>query len=240
MKIYLFLLFILPSILLANKKGEEIAELNLKSRGGKAAIGQLVDFRFETSTLSPMTGIEENALLMFSDSAFFVEQYVKGRRTVFAHNNKYSWFIAPFMGVDSAVNMSPQLKVQFESQFRQTLSFMKGIFYGYKQDSITVDYIDDIEEDGKKYHKLKLYRKNSDLTVEVWVDTKTNFESKLIINAPRGVTTIVFENHKIVKDIYFPHLLKTYLNGQHLSTLTFNEIILNEGLDPNIFEKPAE
>lgn len=224
--------------LLANERGEEIAEMNLKARGGKSKIAQISDYRFETSTLNAVNGVEDSSLLMFNDSAFFIEQLVNGKRTVFAHNGENSWFVAPFLGIDSVTDMTDQWRMQFEAQFRQTLSFMKGIFYGYKQDSITIDYLSDIKVDGVEYHKLSLYRQKGGLTVEVLIDKKSKFEKKLIIKAPMGITTIIFDDHKKVDGVIFPHKLITYLGDQHVSTLTFNKIFLNRGINPEIFEKP--
>ena len=236
-QLLLIVILVLPLILKADPKGDEIAARTLQATKAEK-LKDFKTFKFIFSNHNHMDTVVEKGMMIFDQEKYYVKQTVQGKDGIFSYNGTNGWFVAPFLNVDSITRMTPQMVKYFDAQFRQQLSYMKGIFYGYKKDGIVVDFEKDTTIEGNKVHMLKLTTPNAVTQVKVFVGVNKKLIHGMDIANSQGLTQLRFDDYKTINGMKFLTKIRTIMGGQHISTFQFDEILINEEIPLSQFDTP--
>src|SRR5438876_1351790 len=175
--------FITPAEFAQDQKGPTIDELvskNIEAKGGADALRALQSLRL-SGKLLVNEGQIELAYLQTKErpGELRTEATLQGMTQVEAYDGKEGWKISPFQGRKDPEKMSADdLKPLMED------AEIDGPLVDWKAKGSTVDYLGTEEVDGTLAHKLKVVRKNGDLSF-VYLDPDHFLEIRILTQRMR-------------------------------------------------------
>ncbi|HEV2851428.1 MAG TPA: outer membrane lipoprotein-sorting protein [Thermoanaerobaculia bacterium] len=217
---------------------DELIEKNLQATGGRQKIEAVKSIRMTGKMVAPQ-GMEIPMTMEFKEPGKLrSEATFQGMTMIQAFDGKDGWSINPMLGKKDPEKMSADDVKQAEEQLD---SF--NLFTKYKEKGHTIEYVGKEDLEGTPAYKLKLTRKNGDvsyiyLDAESYLMVKMNGKTKIQGQELESDTTV--GDYKAVDGVLYPHSIESQLKGMPgKMTITFSKIEVNPTLDDSRFAMPA-
>lgn len=168
----------------------------------------------------------------------YLEVPIQGMMMKQGFDGEKAWMIAPWTGSTDPIELSGlQLKsMKLQSDF-------EGQLYNWEQKGYKAELEGTEEIDGIKTYKVKLTDTDGDIYVnyldsESWIVLKT--KSTIHNQGATIEAETNFSNYKMVDDIPMPFSIESKMDGQTVSSIMVEEIILNTEVDDKIFAMPPK
>jgi len=168
-----------------------------------------------------------------------LEFTLQGMTGVQAYDGATAWMVMPFLGKTEPEEMTgDDLKDIVEQA-----DMIDGPLFDWQQKGHAVEFLGEEEIEGTPAWKLKLTRKNGDVST-IWLDKEAYVQIKSEGKRKRGDQEIDIEtsygDYKEVGGLYFPHSIESKPKGAPQgATITIESIELDAAIDETIFAMPA-
>jgi outer membrane lipoprotein-sorting protein len=159
---------------------------------------------------------------------------MQGMTGVMTYDGKTFWMLMPFMGKTSAEKVPEEQIKDLEEQ-----ADFDGPLVDYKEKGHQVEYLGEDKIEGTAVHKLKLTKKNGDvstiyLDAEAFVEIKQ--EGKRIMRGQPFEYEAALGDYKEVDGLMFPHSIENKPKGAPAGqAITIEKIELNPQLEDSRF-----
>jgi hypothetical protein len=160
---------------------DELIAKNIEAKGGAAALSSLQTLRSTGKLLVPIQGQIELGYLQIKKRPDEVrtEASLQGMTQIEAYDGKDGWKVSPFFGRKDPERMSADdVKSLVED------AEIDGPLVDWKTKGSTVEYLGTEDVDGTPAHKLKVVRKNGDVSF-VYLDPDHFLEIRIVTQRVR-------------------------------------------------------
>jgi len=160
---------------------DELVAKNIGAKGGATALNNLQTLRSTGKLLVPVQGLIELGYLQTKKRPDEVrtEASLQGMTQIEAYDSKEGWKISPFFGRKDPERMSADdVKALVED------TEIDGPLADWKAKGSTVEYLGPEDVDGTPAHKLKVVRKNGDVSF-VYLDPDHFLEIRIVTQRVR-------------------------------------------------------
>lgn len=160
---------------------DELVAKNIEAKGGAAALNNLQMLRTSGKLLVPIQGEIELGFLEIKrrPSDVRIEASLQGMTQVEAYDGKDGWKISPFFGrKDPERESADDIRALVED------TEIGGPLADWKAKGSTVEYLGTEDVDGTLAHKLKVVRKNGDVSF-VYLDPDHFLEIRIVTQRTR-------------------------------------------------------
>ena len=160
---------------------DELVAKNIEAKGGAPALNSLQTLRTTGKLLVPVQGQIELSYLQINKEPdeVRVEASLQGMTQIQAYDGKEGWKVSPFFGRKDPERMSADdVKALVED------TEIDGPLGDWKAKGSTVEYLGTEDVDGTPAHKLKVVRKNGDVSF-VYLDPDHFLEIRIVTQRVR-------------------------------------------------------
>jgi outer membrane lipoprotein-sorting protein len=166
-----------------------------------------------------------------------VEATFQGLTLIQTFNGTEGWVINPFAGVTT-----PQPITDDQLKSLKYQADMNGMLWNWKEKGYTVTLDGQEDMEGTSCYKVKLVTENGDIFT-FYIDTDSYVmlrqNTKMIVMGNESENDSYFSNYFLTDGIAIPGKIESKVNGQLVTTLTFDKVEFNQDLDDALFEKPS-
>ncbi|MEO6970206.1 MAG: hypothetical protein ABI217_04860 [Chthoniobacterales bacterium] len=219
---------------------DELVAKNIEAKGGAAALEAIKTIRFEGRLLVNQGQIE----LKYTETKkrpgkVRVDVVLQGLTAVQAYDGASGWKISPFQGRKDPEKMSTD-----EAKSLVEEAQIGGPLENWKAQGKTVTYLGTEDVEGTAAHKLKVMRKNGDISY-VYLDPDYFLEIRVIDQRTEQGALVEIEtdlgDYEKVDGVYFPFSLESGSKGSTDKQKTIIEKgEANIPVDDAIFEFPVK
>src|ERR1700756_2118377 len=249
----MFLHFLIPSIsavlfasaLFAQDKSQptvdELVAKNIEAKGGATALNNLQTLRSTGKLLVPVQGQIELGYLQTEKRPDQVrtEASLQGMTQIQAYDGKDGWRISPFFGRKDPERMSADdVKALVED------AEMDGPLVDWQAKGNTVEYLGTEDVDGTPAHKLKVVRKNGDVSF-VYLDPDHFLEIRIVTQRVRHGAHEEVEtdlgDYEQAGGVFVPTSIEVGRKGApDKQTVVIDKVEANVPVDDTIFHFPGQ
>jgi hypothetical protein len=243
--LFLLLAALIPSALHAQSPSpaltvDELVAKNMEAKGGQAALDAIKTIRFEGRLLANQGQIE----LKYSETKkrpgkVRTDAVLQGMNLIQAYNGSNGWKVFPIYGRKDPEKMSAD-----ESKSLVEEAEIGGPLENWKEQGKTVTYLGTEDVDGTPAHKLKVVRKNGDVSY-VYLDPDYFLEIRVLDQRMEQGAQVEVESdlgdYEKIAGVYFPFSVELGNKGSSNK----QKIIIEKGeanipVDDSIFEFPTK
>jgi len=220
---------------------DELVAKNIEAKGGPAALNNLQTLRSSGKLLVPVQGLIELGFLQTRKRPDEVrtEASLQGMTQIEAYDGKEGWKVSPFFGRKDPERMSADdVKALVED------TEMGGPLADWKAKGSTIEYLGTEDVDGTPAHKLKVVRKNGDISF-VYLDPDHFLEIRIVTQRVRhGAHEEVEMNlgdYEKAGDVFVPTSIEVGSKGSsEKQTIVVDKLEANVPVDDTIFHFPGQ
>ena len=218
---------------------DELVAKNIEAKGGATALQNLQTLRV-TGKMLVQEGQIELAYLKIKKRPDQVrtEASLQGMTQVEAYDDKEGWKVSPFFGRKDPERMSADdVKALIED------SEIDGPLVDWKTKGSTIEYLGTEDVDGTLAHKLKVVRKNGDVSF-VYLDPDHFLEIRIITqrleNGAQVETETDLGDYEKINGVFFPFSLEGGPKGStDKQKIVFEKAEANTPVDDTLFKFPT-
>jgi len=216
---------------------DEVLNKHFEAIGGKEKIAAVQSARM---TAKQVMGPQEVAVTIQwkRPDKVRLEFTLQGMTGIQSYDGKTAWMVMPFLGKKDPEEMTgDDLKDIVEQA-----DLIEGPLFNWKEKGHTVELIGEDTVEGTPAWKLKLTRKNGDVST-IWLDREAYVQIKSEGKRKRGDQEVEFEtsmgDYKEVGGLVFPHSIQSKPKGAPQgANISIESIELNPTLDDGVFAMP--
>ena len=220
---------------------DELVAKNIKAKGGAAALNNLQTLRSTGKLLVPIQGQIELGYLQTKKRPDEVrtEASIQGMTQIEAYDGKEGWKVWPFFGRKDPERMSADdVKALVED------TEMDGPLADWKAKGSTVEYLGTEDVDGTLAHKLKVVRKNGDVSF-VYLDPDHFLEIRIVTQRVRHGAHEEVEmdlgDYEKAGGVFVPTSIEVASKGSpDKQTIVVDKLEANVPVDDTIFYFPGQ
>jgi len=219
---------------------DELVTKNIEAKGGADALRAIQSVRFTGKLLITQIQLELGFVQTKKrPGEVRNEASLQGMTQVQASDGKEGWQISPFRGRRDPEKISADdLKSLSED------AEIGGPLVDWKAKGSKVEYLGTEDVDGTGAHKLKVTRKNGDVSF-VYLDPDAFLEIRVLTQRIEHGAQIEEEkdlgDYEKVNGVYFPFSIETGAKGdEEKAKITFDKAEANVALDDAVFRFPAK
>jgi hypothetical protein len=220
---------------------DELVAKNIEAKGGAAALNNLQTLRSTGKLLLPLQGQIELGYLQIQKRPDEVrtEASLQGMTQIEAYDGKEGWKISPFFGRKDPERMSADdVKALIED------TEMGGPLADWKAKGSTVEYLGTEDVDGTSAHKLKVVRKNGDVSF-VYLDPDHFLEIRIVTQRVRHGAHEEVEmdlgDYEKAGGVFVPTSIEVGNKGSSgKQTIVVDKVEANVAVDDAIFRFPGQ
>jgi len=219
---------------------DELAQKNVEAKGGIDKLHAIDSLRFAGKLLvnGDTLQLEYIALIKRPQSVRY-EAQLQGLTQVQAYDGSQAWQINPFQGRKDPEKLSAD---DAKAMGEDALDFT-GVLVDYKAKGYTLDYLGTEDVDGTDAFKVRVTRKNGDITY-VYLDPDYFLEIRTINRRiEHGVpkeTVTDYGDYEKVEGAYFSFAQVSYRKGSaDREKLQFDKAEANAATDETLFHFPT-
>jgi hypothetical protein len=220
---------------------DELVAKNIEAKGGATALNNLQTLRATGKLLVPVQGQIELAYLETKKRPDEVrtEASLQGMTQIEAYDGKEGWRISPFFGRKDPERMSADdVKALVED------SEIGGPLADWKEKGSTIEYLGTEDVDGTAAHKLKVVRKNGDVSF-VYLDPDHFLEIRIVTQRTRHGAYEEVEtdlgDYEQAGGVFVPTSIEVGRKGSpEKQTIVVDKIEANVPVDDAIFHFPGQ
>ncbi len=218
---------------------DDIIVSHLKATGGVEKWASINSMKM-TGNIDIAPGMKAPFIMYFKDkNKFRFELEVQGLTMIQALDVDSGWSIIPFSGKTDPERMSPE---EIKSSKQQ--ADFTGDLYNYKQKENLVEYLGTEDMEGTETLKLKVTRKNNDITY-MYLDAESYLtlkETSKVMMQDKEIESVTLpSNYKDVEGLKFAFSME--LRGSDEAsggqTMNIETLELNPKVSDELFKMPA-
>jgi hypothetical protein len=219
---------------------DELVAKNLEAKGGAAALEAIKTIRFEGRLLINQGQVElKYAETKKRPGKVRTDAILQGMTLVQAYNGTSGWKIYPIYGRKDPEKMSDD-----EAKSLVEEAEIGGPLENWKAEGKTVTYLGTEDVEGTAAHKLKVVRKNGDISY-VYLDPDFFLEIRVIDQRTEQGAQVEVEtdlgDYEKINGVYFPFSIEAGGKGStDKQTTIIEKGEANIPVDDAIFEFPAK
>ncbi len=219
---------------------DQLISKNIEAKGGAAALDAIKTIRFEGRLLVNQGQMElKSTETKKRPGKVRADAILQGMTIINAYNNAAAWKIFPLRGRKDPEKMSPD-----EAKSLIEEGEIGGPLENWKAQGKTITYLGTEDVEGTAAHKLKVTRKNGDISY-VYLDPDYFLEIRIIDQRIEQGAMVEVEtdlgDYEKVNGVYFPFSQETGGKGSTDKQKTIIEKAeANVPVDDSIFEFPAK
>jgi hypothetical protein len=219
---------------------DELVSKNIEAKGGATALQNLQTLRLTGKMLVRQGQIELGYLeIEKRPDDVRIEGSLQGMTQIEAYDGKEGWRVSPFFGRKDPEHMSADdVKALVED------AEIDGPLVDWKTKGSTVEYLGTEDVDGTPAHKLKVVRKNGDVSF-VYLDPDHFLEIRVVTGRMRHgayeeVETDLGDYEK-AGGVFVPTSIESGRKGsQDKQTIIIDKVEANVPVDDTIFHFPGQ
>lgn len=219
---------------------DELIEKSIQASGGREKIDAIKSTRM-TGKMTLPQGMEAPVVIeTVEPNKFRMEMTFQGMTMIQAYDGKSGWQVQPFMGKTEPEPMTEQDLKSMEDQVDDMDLLTK-----YKEKGHTVELVGKEELEGSPVYKLKLTKKNGDvsnlyLDAETYLLVKQTGRTKMQGQEIESETSL--SDYKEVAGVLYPHSIQTKIPSMPggAMSMTFEKIEPNPDVPASRFDMPAK
>jgi hypothetical protein len=220
---------------------DELVAKNIEAKGGATALDNLQTLRVTGKLLLPVQGQIELAYLQIKKRPDEVrtEASLQGMTQIEAYDGKEGWRISPFFGRKDPERMSADdVKALVED------TEIGGPVTDWKAKGSTVEYLGTEDVDGTLAHKLKVVRKNGDVSF-VYLDPDHFLEIRIvterILHGAHEEVEADLGDYEKAGGVFVPTSVAVGRKGSpEKQTIVIDKVEANVPVDDQIFHFPGQ
>jgi hypothetical protein len=219
---------------------DELVQKNIEAKGGIDKLQAIESLRFSGKLLVNGDAVKLTyvALIKRPQSVRY-EAELQGLTQVQAYDGSQAWQINPFQGRKDPEKLS----ADDAKAMGEDASDFTGVLVDYKAKGYTLDYLGTEDVDGTEAYKLRVTRKNGDITY-VYLDPDYFLEIRTINRRfEHGVpkeTVTDYGDYEKVEGAFFPFAQVSYPKGSlDRQKLQYDKAEPNAATDETLFHFPA-
>jgi hypothetical protein len=220
---------------------DELVAKNIEAKGGATALNNLQTLRASGKLLLPIQGQIELGYLETRKrpDEVRVEASIQGMTQVQAYDGKEGWKISPFFGRKDPERMSADdVKALVED------TELGGPLADWKAKGSTVEYLGTEDVDGTPAHKLKVVRKNGDVSF-VYLDPDHFLEIRIVTQRTRHGAREEIEtdlgDYEQAGGVFVPTSIDVGSKGAaEKQKIVIDKLEANVPVDDSIFHFPGQ
>jgi hypothetical protein len=226
---------------LSAQTADELVEKYIQAKGGRDKIKAVKTMRM-TAKMTMGQGMEAPVVmeLVPAEHKLRMEFTLQGMTGVQAYDGTNGWQVMPFLGkTDPEPMTGDDLK-----DVKENADLVEGPLFNYKDKGNTVAYLGKGDLEGTPVQKLKLTKKDGDVTT-IYLDADSYLELKdETTRTIRGQATdleTTFGNYKQVEGLTLPFTIETKLKGAaggQSQAIIVDKIEVNTAIPASRFEMP--
>jgi outer membrane lipoprotein-sorting protein len=164
-----------------------------------------------------------------------MEAEIQGTVFIQAYNGESGWTVMPWTGT-----AEPQDLSEDQVKAMEQMSDIEGDLYNWEEKGHKLSLIGEEDMEGTPIYKLKLEKEDGDLyyyylDAENFVILKV--DAQVMVQGTAVESSSYYTNFKPVEGMIMPFSIETRINDQVTMNIMLEEILVNEEVDDNIFEK---
>jgi hypothetical protein len=219
---------------------DELVAKNIEAKGGESALHDLQSLRLKGKLLVQQGQIELAYLQTKKrPEEVRTEASLQGMTQIQAYDGKEGWRVSPFFGRKDPERMSADdVKALVED------TEIDGALIDWKEKGSTVEYLGTEDVDGTPAHKLKVVRKNGDVSF-VYLDPDHFLEIRIVTGRMRHgayeeVETDLGDYEK-AGGVFVPTSIESGRKGaQDKQMIVIDKVEANVPVDDTIFHFPGQ
>ncbi len=217
---------------------DEIVAAHLAARGGKDRIQALRSIR-ETGTVTASDGRVARVVREIQRPGLFrLEFTYQGTTSVFAHDGKAGWQIAPLQGQFEPQAMPPEADAAGGVDQRD----IEGPLVDWREKGHVVELVGRESIAGAEADKLKMVLRGGVVRYD-YVDVASHMvvrsDVSRLVRGHRVEMQTTFSDFRKVSGIVFPHLIEIHVKDRpQILKIVVERIELDPKLDPASFQMP--
>ncbi len=218
---------------------DELVANNIEAKGGAAALAALKSVRLQGKLLLN-EGRFQLAYLEFKKRPNEVrtEATLQGMTQVQAYDGVQAWQISPFRG-----RKDPEKMSEDDTKSLIQESEIDGPLVNWKEKGSTVEYLGTEDVDGTEAYKLKVTRKNGDISY-VFLDPDYFLEIRVLTqrmeHGAQVETETDLSDYEKINGVFLPFSLESGPKGsQDKQKLILDNVEGNVSIDDSIFHFPT-
>ncbi len=220
---------------------DELVAKNIEAKGGGTALNNLQTLKATGKLLVPVQGQIELGYLETKKrpDEVRVEASLQGMTQIQAYDGKEGWKVSPFFGRKDPERMSADdVKALVED------TELGGPLADWKAKGSTVEYLGTEDVDGTPAHKLKVVRKNGDVSF-VYLDPDHFLEIRIVTQRMRHGAHEEIEtdlgDYEKADGIFIPTSIETGPKGSaDKQKIVIDKVEANVPVDDSIFHFPGQ
>src|SRR5881398_1585823 len=220
---------------------DELVAKNIEAKGGATALHDLQSLRLTGKLLVQLQGQIELTYLQIKKRPDEVrtEASLQGMTQIEAYDDKEGWKVSPFFGRKDPERMSADdVKALVED------TEIDGALVDWKAKGSTVEYLGTEDVDGTPAHKLKVVRKNGDVSF-VFLDPDHFLEIRIVTQRVRHGAYEEVEtdlgDYEQAGGVFVPTSIEVGRKGApDKQTVVIDKVEANVPVDDTIFHFPGQ
>jgi hypothetical protein len=220
---------------------DQLVAKNIEAKGGATALNSLQTLRSTGKLLVPIQGQIELGYLQTRKLPDEVrtEASIQGMTQIEAYDGKDGWKVLPFFGRKDPERMSADdVKALVED------TEMGGPLADWKEKGSTVEYLGTEDVDGTPAHKLKVVRKNGDISF-VYLDPDHFLEIRIVTQRVRHGAHEEVEmdlgDYEKAGGVFVPTSIEVGQKGSpEKQTIVVDKVEANVPVDDTMFHFPGQ
>ena len=219
---------------------DELAQKNVEAKGGIDKLHAIDSLRLSGKLLVNGDSVKLGYVaLIHRPQSVRYDAELQGLTQVQAYDGSQAWQINPFQGRKDPEKLS----ADDAKAMGEDAADFTGVLVDYKAKGYTVDYLGTEDVDGTNAYKLRVTRRNGDITT-VYLDPDYFLEIRTINRRiEHGVpkeTVTDYGDYEKVQDAYFPFAQVSYPKGSaDREKLQYDKAEANAATDEALFHFPA-
>jgi hypothetical protein len=220
---------------------DELVAKNIEAKGGATALNNLQTLRTTGKLLVPIQGQIELSYMQIRKQPDEVrtEASIQGMTQIQAYDGKEGWKVFPFFGRKDPERMSADdVKALVED------TKLGGPLADWKEKGSTVEYLGTEDVDGTPAHKLKVVRKNGDVSF-VYLDPDHFLEIRIVTQRMRHGAYEEIEtdlgDYEKAGGVFVPTSIEVGTKGAaEKQKIVIDKVEANVPVDDAIFHFPGQ
>jgi|SRR6056300_297116 outer membrane lipoprotein-sorting protein len=223
---------------LTSQTADEVIALYYDAIGGKEKFESVTSWHLIGGSKLTNNKPGEFQFIYVKPNKLKVKTVIDSVKIIQSTIGKKGWNVVPPMGINTPTPIDERSAEQLLGQNALVL----GPFYNYKEKGVNVNYEGLKKIDSTEYKMIKVWKTEAGPKSYVYLDKKTDLimviETETTAQGKRVTYRNYISSYKEVDGLMMPFSFATYFNGNEVTRLELDEIILNRKYSDDVFELP--
>lgn len=223
---------------LSSQTADEVIALYYDAIGGKEKFESISSFHLVGGSRLTSNTPGEFQFIFVKPNKIKVKTVIDSVKIVQSVLGNKGWHVVPQTGITEPTPMDERSAEQVLGQKALVL----GPFYNYKENGSKIDYEGLKTIDSTEYKMLKVWKTEAGPKSYIYLDKHSDLIKLIVTETTAQGQRVTYKNYlskyQEVDGIMMPFSFATFFNGNEVTRLELDEIILNRKYNDSVFELP--